>query len=320
MRCERGQASIEWVGLVLLASLALGALATAVPVIDGRSFGGFLSYRIVCAVRGHCDAGDGALNRAYGPGDARRARELAPNIVYEPGGPSVPVDFRRCRAHACADAPDDRDLDVHRSSAGSPATVFVRRLRRGGRLYLQYWFYYPDSNSTIGSSDKIWRYGLPVLEGRPGAVLDKHTYPGYHDDDWEGYQVRRDPDGSVWVRATAHGHYQWCKQRSCHNRWGRRTGWTRVSRGSHAGHIPLDRIRRYLVRRRGFPGVPWIHTRDRYRARIPGRNLRERTTTAEGIRLVPLETLSTGGYRRLGKDVKPPWEKGVYADPEAPRS
>ena len=52
MRSERGQATIEWVGLVLLASLALGALAAVVPVIDGRSFGGFLSHRIVCAVKG----------------------------------------------------------------------------------------------------------------------------------------------------------------------------------------------------------------------------------------------------------------------------
>ena len=52
MRCERGQATIEWVGLVLLASLVLTALATAVEVKEGRSFGALVSERIFCAVGG----------------------------------------------------------------------------------------------------------------------------------------------------------------------------------------------------------------------------------------------------------------------------
>ena len=47
----------------------------------------------------------------------------------------------------------------------------------------------------------------------------------------------------VWARASSHGHYQGCKERFCHNRWMRASGWTRVSRGSHAGHLPRGRCR-----------------------------------------------------------------------------
>ena len=77
MHCERGQATIEWVGLVCLAAVGFGALALAVPGVDGRSFGGFLTHRIVCAVRGAACA-DAALRRVYGPGDAELVRRFAP--------------------------------------------------------------------------------------------------------------------------------------------------------------------------------------------------------------------------------------------------
>lgn len=67
MRCERGQATIEWVGLVLLASLVLTALVTAVPVSEGRAFGGFVSERIFCAVGGGgCREGPGAQRQPGG--------------------------------------------------------------------------------------------------------------------------------------------------------------------------------------------------------------------------------------------------------------
>ncbi len=307
MRCERGQATIEWVGLVLLASLVLGALAAAVPVIDGRSFGGFLSHRLVCAVKGSaCEESDGSLARAYGQRDAELLRRFMPGIVYEPGEAQIPVDFRECRSVRCAEAPLDRDLDVHRSNAGRRATVFTRVIRRGGRTYLQYWLYYPDSNSTFAGSDLPWK-----LAGRP------RDYPGYHDDDWEGHTVRLDRDGRAYVRSTAHGHWQWCKQATCRDRWGPRTGWTRVSRGSHAGHIPLDRN---AGRRRGGRAGGRGPRRVRYRARLPGVDLRERTTTAEGLRLVPLETIDRRHYRALDPAVKPPWLKEAYEDPETPHS
>jgi hypothetical protein len=299
VRSEHGQATIEWVGLVLLASVLLaGAAAVAGPQVDGRSFGGFLAHRLVCAVRGGCDDGDAALAKAYGSHDAELVRRHAPNMVYEPGERELPVDWRECRKVACSTTPDDRDLDAHRSHAGRRATVFTRLIHRGGKTYLQYWFYYPDSNTYLAGSDKLWRALARFARAAP-------DYPGWHPDDWEGYQVRVDRRGNVNVRSTSHGDYKYCKQRGCGNRWGPATGWTRVSRGSHAGHIPLDGER----------------------GRLPGRDMRERTSTADGLRLIPLELVDGRSYRPLhrsrellpwrhDKGVAPPWRKPVYRDPE----
>jgi hypothetical protein len=81
----------------------------------------------------------------------------------------------------------------------------------GGSLYIQYWFYYPESFS-----------------GGIGRIFG-HRWPGYHADDWEGYQVRVTRDGAASARATAHGGYS--------SGWTDWTGWYRVSGGSHAGQV-----------------------------------------------------------------------------------
>jgi hypothetical protein len=201
---ESGQATVEWSGVVLFVSLLLGALLTAAPAVDGRSFGGFLAHRIVCAVKLGCNEGDAALAGAYGVAGAELVRAHAPNLVYEPGERQIPVDWRRCRSPGCANAPDERDLDVHHSYQGARATAFTRVLRRGERTYLEYWFYFPDSNTTWAGSDKIWEALWPV--GR---------YPGFHRDDWEAYVVRLKSDGSAWARASSHGHWQGCKEKDC---------------------------------------------------------------------------------------------------------
>ena len=303
MLSEGGQATVEWTGLLLLVCLIAGGAVAVAPAVDGRSFGGFLAHRFVCSVRGHCRDGQVALARAYGAADAALVREHAPGLVYEPGERQLPVDYLRCRRRACAEAPDDRDLDAHRSRTGERTTVFTRVLRRGGSTYVQYWLYFPDSNSTWAGSDEIWERNrlLPLI----GRVLGgSGEYPGFHLDDWEGAQVRIDPDGRVWARASSHGHYQGCKQAICHNRWMRAGGWTRVSRGSHAGHIP---------------GRLWAldppHLR--FRPALPGVDLRERTSTPEGLRLIPLEGRDRRGYRRRDGGIEPPWGKEVYLDPES---
>ncbi len=292
---------MEWTALLLLVCLLVGAVIAVAPVVDGRSFGGFLAHRIACAARGGCRDGDAALARAYGADDAALVRDHAPGLVYEPGEHQLPVDYAHCRSRACADAPDDRDLDAHRGHAGEPATVFTRLLRRGGRTYLQYWFYYPDSNTTWAGSDGIWERNR-VLQLVGKVVRGTSGYPGFHEDDWEGYQLRIDPDGRVRARASSHRHYQGCKERFCQNRWMGASGWTRVSRGSHAGHIP---------------GRLSLLPRPRFSPSLPGVNLRERTSTPEGLRLIPLETRPPAGYRPKDGSVTPPWRKEVYLEPES---
>ena len=46
MGSESGQASVEWAGLVLLVALALGALVSLAPRVDGRSLGVLIASRV----------------------------------------------------------------------------------------------------------------------------------------------------------------------------------------------------------------------------------------------------------------------------------
>ena len=297
MSSERGSASVEWVALVMVVTIALGAVLAAVPAVDGRSLGASLTHAIVCTAQGGCDDGDDALTRSYGASDAALLRSHAPGLVYEPGTLTLPVDWRRCRSHRCSDGPDRADLDVHRSRSGAqPATAFTHVVRRDGQTYLQYWLNYPDSTSTVLNAAGAWNRGVRSVLALVGA---RAGYPGHHADDWESYQVRLDAQGRAMVRASSHHEYRACKYRRCRNRWTQATGWTRVSRGSHAGHIPMRWEKGRLVP---------VH---------PGPLLRERTTSAAGLRLVPLEKVDRHEYRPLDPGITPPWEKEVYTDPES---
>jgi hypothetical protein len=306
---ERGQTTVEWTALVLGVAIVLTAVVAVAPRVDGRSFGGFLAHSIVCAARGGCDDGTSELARAYGDDDAELVRSFAPNVVYEPGTYTLPVDFRECRSHDCADAPDDPDLDVQTARrGGARATAFTHVVRRNGRTYLQYWLYYPDSTSTVGNLAGAWntiaRAVTPADGGDP-----RESYPGYHPDDWESYQVRIDPGGRAFARASSHHGYQGCKRRSCANEWTPLTGWTRVSRGSHAGHIPL---------RESGGGVALEGGRLRllprtYSPSYPGIDVRERTSTAAGLRLIPVEGIA----HDASFAVSPPWRKRTYSDPDS---
>jgi hypothetical protein len=88
-----------------------------------------------------------------------------------------------------------------------------------------------------------------------------------------------------------------------------------VSKGSHAGHIPLEpryvRDGRVQLTLGPSPLRPFA-----YRPLYPGRDLHERTTAGVGLDLIPIETLPPdvlAGSRFDG--VVPPWLKEVYLDP-----
>ena len=320
---QRGQAAVEFVALLLLACIALGALVAAGSGADGRAVGGFLARHIVCAIGGRCQGDERALVRAYGERDAATVRELVPHLVYEDGERQLPVDWRQCRQPDCAAAPADPSLDAHMTDSGHRATAFTRLIRRNGRLYVGYWLYFPDSNTTLAGSDRLWERSwlLPRLRDLFSGTPD---YPGYHRDDWEGTFVRLDPDGTAWIRASSHGRFSGCDWSGCRESWLRGAGWVRVSRGSHSGHVP---VRTEPPERRAAPPppryIPFPGRPDRDRRRVPvvpGPELRERTTTGEGLRLVPLETLDRRRYRSLDPGVRPPWRKRAYSDPESEES
>jgi hypothetical protein len=105
--------------------------------------------------------------------------------VYEPGEKEIPFDYRRCRNGKCGNAPTDRSLDVSQTSAGLPATAFTHVLHQDGSTFIQYWLYYPDSNTTWAGSDKLFKYSPPGVRLVSRLVTGKWRYPGFHNDDWE---------------------------------------------------------------------------------------------------------------------------------------
>jgi hypothetical protein len=303
MRSERGQTTVEWVGLVcLVALMVVGLIATgvAVPGVDlARTIGG----RILCAVALADGCGDEpVLIATYGDEVGRLVREHMPTIGFEAGSKAVPVDYRRCRETSCGDAPEDGL--VHRTDERLPVTSFVHVVDcraaareeteaagidcsgdRAGRLYIQYWLYYANSATLRG---------VPIV----GAA-------GEHDDDWESVQVRIDPDGTVDERASAHDGYDYSLQdfdwgsdagigfltelaedldlRHPHG-WGPETGLLLVSGGSHAGNAT-------------------------------GALRGTRFTPGRRVHLVPLEPIAAHSHATF--TITPPWLKEVWRDPES---
>jgi hypothetical protein len=289
---ERGQASPEWIGIVLLVALVFTAAIAAGLPVPGTDLARALAARIACAagLDSRCSGEGGALALAYGPELAGLVAEHAPSLDYEDGMRAVPVDFRSCREDACAEGPASGE--VRESLVGQRVTAFVHAIDcrdaeaaaregydcsgdRAGRIYLQFWLYYPGSATAR------------ALLGDAGA----------HPDDWESFQVRVNPDGSVEARASSHHGYNgaagdWLSDSGLVEKagWTESTGRYFISGGSHAGRVS-----------RGAPGrpSPWGGT--------------GRWTAAEAIRLIPIEGLE-GSRARFA--VSAPWDKQVYRDPE----
>ena len=283
---ERGQASPEWIGLVLLVALALAAAVAAGLPVPGASLGRAIAARIACAsgLVHPCTGAAGPLVVEYGPELAGLVTEHAPTLAYEAGMRAVPVDFRSCREDACAEGPETGS--VRASHAGEPVTAFVHPIDcrepvaaaregldcsgdRAGSVYLQYWLYYPGSATAR------------ALLGDRGA----------HPDDWESFQVRLTGDGAE-ARASSHHGYNgasgdWLSDSGLVAKagWTDSSGRYEISGGSHAGRVGAGGARR-------IPSWRW--------------------TVSGAIRLVPIEPLAGGDFEFA---VSPPWEKRVYADP-----
>lgn len=303
-RSERGQATVEWVGLLLVVALVFVAMVAAGVRVPGASLARAIASKMLCAAALADGCGDEpVLIAVYGDEVGRLAREHMPSLLFERGSRAIPVDFRRCRATACGDG-SERGL-VRRSDQGLPVTAFVHVVdcrpeaveatvaggancsgERAGNLYLQYWLYFADSATFRG---------VPIAGEK-----------GYHRDDWESVQVRIGPDGEVSQRASSHHGYNasrgvanWGSDAGIgplndisealgarpRNGWGPETRLLLVSGGSHAGNTG---------------GIPNF----------------DRVTPGHGVHLVPLEEIAAaGGLPAFA--VSPPWQKRVWRDPEA---
>jgi hypothetical protein len=291
MQSERGQGTIEWIGLTLVVSVAMLALLAAGLRVPGAPLARAVASRILCAAALADGCGDEpTLIAAYGTEVGKLVRRHMPTLAFEAGSRALPVDFRRCRRSECADGPEDGL--VHRTDERLPVTAFVHVIdcregkaeraeasgadcsgARAGHLYIQYWTYYADSATLRGT---------PMVGER-----------GYHLDDWESVQLRLHPDGRVDQRASSHhGFNYFLSSRNwgadagivSHDGWGPETRLLLVSGGSHAGNAI------------GFGEI------DRF---TPGRR----------VHLIPLEQLAASSGARFA--ISPPWSKRVWSDPEA---
>jgi hypothetical protein len=314
-RSERGQATVEWLGLLLLAGLLLGAVVHAVGLRPpGIGLVDAVAERLACAVRlSRSCASAPRLEAAYGH-DLRAALQAhAPVLLYEDGMKALPVDFRRCREDRCAHGSGDGF--VASSDAGRRVVAFTHAIdcraarragaeaagadcsgERAGRLYLQYWFYYPGSATAEGST--FLKRPIRKISAAAGV-------PTYHRDDWESYQVRIGPDGR-FARASSHHGYSYelgggslipghelrarpngtvviRRRPRVINGWGPEVGTLYVSGGSHAGNARAERVV-------------------------------SRTTKDHRLVLIPLRRISLRSATDFA--VTPPWAKRVYRDPE----
>jgi hypothetical protein len=308
---ERGQGTVEWIGLLALVLGALAASGAAGVGAPGAGLAESIVHKVECALGEASACGSGAaepaLVRAYGRPLAAQIREHAPEVDYEAGMTALPVDFRGCRGPVCGNGPASGAVWL--SNSGAPAVTFVHVVDcragephrvaihgactegRRGNLYIQYWLYYEDSTS---------------LRDLPGDI-------GFHQDDWESYQVKIGADGTCESRASSHASYNydggigsWLSDAGIFPRsaWDACTGRTFVSGGSHAGHVHEDGDpERPGGRRYGDAPLP-----------VDG-GPPSRWTPALHLKLIPIETLGPGA-RRTRFAIAPPWKKLVYLDPE----
>lgn len=314
LRAEAAQSALEWIGLVLLVSalvvgmLAVGERATGPALIHS------VARKMLCAasLSSACFRLPG-VDQAYGDRIAEEVRRQAPDLLFGRDMLGLPVDYRTCRSPYCAHGPAAGE--VLESTAGEPVTLFTRVLdcragstgsgadregdaapdcagSRAGRLFITYWAYYPESASLRG---------VPLLERR-----------GFHRHDWESFQVRVDPDGTVAQRASSHAGYN--HTRSAAN-WGSDIGWDTLRKATEAVGLRDRggwgaRTGRYLIAGGSHAGnVDGEVDRRRYPSHTPGSR----------VRLVPLETVRRDPIARPARfdPITPPWEKDVWLDPEA---
>jgi hypothetical protein len=302
MRSERGQGTVEFVGVLAVVALLFVGLLAAGAAVPGGTLVREIAGEMLCAASLTDGCGEEpVLIARYGDEVGRLVRQHMPTIGFEDGSRGLPVDWRRCRMTECADGADDGL--VRRSDEGLPVTAFVHVIDcrdeareeseasgddcsgdRAGNLYLQYWLYY--ANSATGE--------IPVL-----GHLDEHH------DDWESVQVRIRPDGEADERASSHHGYNY--ERGFfngasdagfdtvrevtedagvreENGWGPETGYLDVSGGSHAGNVGDGHGSRF----------------------IPGRR----------VHLVPLEPIAEHSHDTFA--ITPPWLKQAWRDPETP--
>jgi len=186
MRGERGAASVEQAGLILLVAVLCAAVAAAVLSRGGqaesRELARAVAQKIRCAAVGPGPCWQDPLTEAYGRPLAGLVRALAP--VPEGAGALglLPVDFRRCRQASCA-APGER---VELTASNRRVTAFVAvddQRRSDGTVEIDYWLYRPTLGwerirHTASAADVARHAMTPLLETSNPRLVPLETLAG----------------------------------------------------------------------------------------------------------------------------------------------
>jgi hypothetical protein len=159
---ESGQAAVEWVGLVLLAALVLGAGAAFAARESDRGLGEVVAKRIARAPSGLDLAGTAA---APAPPAPRAPASLAPRV------PASPTPRARARATPRASGPRAPASGAADDLRGIRGIGSVARHAWIGCLGYQRWRY--ERENPIAAIE-----GLPVGEalGIVNDCLNPHSY------------------------------------------------------------------------------------------------------------------------------------------------
>jgi hypothetical protein len=239
MESERGQGTVEWVGTLLVVSVAMLGLVAAGVRVPGADLGRAVANRILCAASVADGCGDEpTLIAAYGSEVGELVREHMPSLVFEQGSRAVPVDFRRCRSTECGDGPDEGL--VHRTDERLPVTAFVHVVDCREEAVEE-----TEAEGADCSGERAGK-GVQLRIGPDGHVDERaSSHNGYNSEpqgpsNW----------GSDLGSAAAKGAVELVGARG-DNGWGAETRLLFVAGGSHAGNtMDLVDVDRYTPGRR----------------------------------------------------------------------
>jgi hypothetical protein len=140
MRGERGQASVEWIGLLLLVAVAVAALTHFAPRADGRDMAATVLAPTKCAARGGC-------RPVARPSARAPARQAGVPFLVPPARGLPSLELRRLR----------------------PAADLTRQARRGFvRVWQRAWiaclFYERIRYNLLHPESRIPGHRIPASE------------------------------------------------------------------------------------------------------------------------------------------------------------
>ena len=186
---DRGAATVEHLGLVLLVAALIAALiaafAASPPTDEARQLGLALARKLRCAPKLPGPCWQDPLTVAYGRPLAGAVRALAPApaAIRAPDGTLLePVDFRYCRSESCA-VPGPT-LGLTASNRRVTAFVSVADHRRSsGDVEINYWLYRPTlgwSRATreASSAEVAALASTPLPDDAVPTLVPLETLPG----------------------------------------------------------------------------------------------------------------------------------------------